>query len=69
MVALLGFISCQSQNITKSSTNSGAYDEISMKEGDKWDGRKYIGGTFKNVTTLKLAPEHTDHSFDIRYEG
>lgn len=45
------------------------YAEISVKEGGKWEGRKYIGGTFKNVQQLKLAPEHTDHSFDIRYEG
>lgn len=48
---------------------SKTYAEISVKEGGKWEGRKYIGGTFKNVQKLKLAPEHTDHSFDIRYEG
>jgi hypothetical protein len=46
------------------------YAEISAKTDGKWEGRKYIGGTtFKNVDRLKLAPEHTDHSFDIRYEG
>lgn len=45
------------------------YSEISVKEGGKWEGRKYIGGTFKNVKKLQLAAEHTDHSFDIRYEG
>jgi hypothetical protein len=49
--------------------NRKTYAEISVKEGGKWEGRKYIGGTFKNVEKLKLAPEHTDHSFDIRYEG
>ena len=48
---------------------SKTYAEVSVKEGGKWEGRKYIGGTFKNVQKLKLAPEHTDHSFDIRYEG
>jgi len=46
-----------------------SYAELSVKEGGKWEGRKYIGGAFKNVEKLKLAPEHTDHSFDIRYEG
>lgn len=46
-----------------------SYAELSVKEGGKWEGRKYIGGTFKNVDKLKLAKEHTDHSFDIRYEG
>ncbi|WP_264538021.1 DUF4861 domain-containing protein [Flavobacterium sp. N1736] len=46
------------------------YAEISAKTDGKWEGRKYIGGTvFKNVDRLKQAPEHTDHSFDIRYEG
>ncbi|MEO7975905.1 DUF4861 family protein [Flavobacterium sp.] len=46
------------------------YAEISAKTDGKWENRKYIGGTvFKNVNQLKLSPEHTDHSFDIRYEG
>lgn len=46
------------------------YAEISVKTDGKWEGRKYKGGTvFKNVERLKMAPEHTDHSFDIRYEG
>lgn len=46
------------------------YAEISAKTDGKWEGRKYKGGTvFKNVDRLKLASEHTDHSFDIRYEG
>jgi hypothetical protein len=53
----------------KTHNSRKAYAEISVKEGGKWEGRKYIGGTFKNVQKLKLAPEHTDHSFDIRYEG
>jgi len=66
---IIGLTSCQAQNKKNTTTNSGAYAEISVKEGGKWEGRKYIGGTFKNVQSLKLAPEHTDHSFDIRYEG
>lgn len=43
--------------------------EISVKEGGKWEARKYVGGTFKNVQKHKLVQAHTDHSFDIRYEG
>ena len=46
-----------------------AYAEISVKQDGKWEGQKYIGGNFKNVSSMKLAKEHTDHSFDIRYEG
>ncbi|MCB0494710.1 MAG: DUF4861 family protein [Cyclobacteriaceae bacterium] len=45
------------------------YAEIAAKEGGQWNGRKYEGGTFKNVDSLWLSPHHTDHSFDIRYEG
>lgn len=60
--------SCVAQE-KKMSNTAKTYAEISVKEGGKWEGRKYIGGTFKNVQKLKLAPEHTDHSFDIRYEG
>jgi hypothetical protein len=62
---LLGVLNSQAQKKNDAKT----YAEISVKEGGKWEGRKYIGGTFKNVEKLKLAPEHTDHSFDIRYEG
>lgn len=64
------FISCgYSQNKSSSPSSNSTLAEISVKEGGKWEGRKYIGGTFKNVEKLKLAKEHTDHSFDIRYEG
>ena len=43
--------------------------EISHKTGGKFVDRKYEGGTFTNVTSLVVPPEHTDHSFYIRYEG
>lgn len=65
---LLGSIvvSAQKYDIKTAKT----YAEISSKTDGKWEGRKYKGGTvFKNVDRLKAAPEHTDHSFDIRYEG
>ncbi len=43
--------------------------ELSHKVGGKWVERKYDGGSFKNVEHLRVPPEHTDHSFFIRYEG
>jgi hypothetical protein len=43
--------------------------EISVKVGGEWKDRKYIGGEFKNIKYLRVPPEHTDHSFYIRYEG
>ena len=65
---LVSLFSCKAQE-KQLATTSKTYAEISVKEGGKWEGRKYIGGTFKNIQQLKLAKEHTDHSFDIRYEG
>ncbi|MCQ4138732.1 DUF4861 family protein [Chryseobacterium sp. EO14] len=46
-----------------------SYAELAVKEGGKWDGDKYIGGTFKNVQELTIPESHTDHSTYIRYEG
>lgn len=52
--------------------------EISIKEDGVWEWVKkrngneqyeYIGGTWKNVNSLWVDEKHTDHSFDIRYEG
>ena len=51
------------------------YAEISMAEGGQWvDGprghKEYAGGThFKNVDSLIIPKEHTDHTWYIRYEG
>ncbi|NHN25820.1 DUF4861 domain-containing protein [Flavobacterium jejuense] len=45
------------------------YAELSIKEGGHWKGREYLEGTFKNVNSLKVPAEHTDHSWFIRYEG
>ena len=45
------------------------YAEISIKKGGVWEDRKYVGGTFKNVTEISLPKEHSDHSDYIRYEG
>ncbi|WP_300977302.1 DUF4861 family protein, partial [Flavobacterium sp.] len=69
LLACLALIGIYQVNAQTSNKKAKTYAEISVKEGGKWEGRKYIGGTFKNVQKLKLAPEHTDHSFDIRYEG
>lgn len=68
-VLILGISTCKAQKNYDIKT-AKTYAELSVKTDGKWEKRKYIGGTvFKNVDKLKLAPEHTDHSFDIRYEG
>ena len=52
--------------------------EISIKEGGEWkwvtkrngnEQYEYEGGDWKKVESLWVDPKHTDHSFDIRYEG
>jgi hypothetical protein len=43
--------------------------EISHKVGGAWEGREYFGGEFVNVNYFKPPPQHTDHSWYIRYEG
>ncbi len=66
---VLGFNTCLAQTNKSSSKDSKTYAEISMKEGGKWEGSKYIGGTFNNIQSLKIAPKQTDHLEIIRYEG
>jgi hypothetical protein len=58
----------------KDGEKSRAYKKRTQAElSHKFDGefvdRKYIGGNFKNVSYLKLPPDHIDHSGYIRYEG
>lgn len=52
--------------------------EMSIKEGGEWvwltknngnEQYEYKGGTWKNVSSIGVDEKHTDHSFDIRYEG
>jgi len=74
----------ESKNLTISAANvSRAFKpltqaELSVKEGGKWvwvtkSNKKqqweYQGGTWKNVREYTVPKQHTDHSFDIRYEG
>ena len=68
LALLVCHISANAQEKSTSKSNK-TYAEISVKEGGKWVGRKYEGGTFKNVTSLKVPKSHWDHSFFIRYEG
>lgn len=74
---LISVVACKNQDkkttvepeVVKEQEALKTYAEISIKEGGKWEGREYIGGTFKNVTEVKVPAEHTDHSWFIRYEG
>jgi len=78
VLILISVISCKNQNKKKEvdlveqttyEETAKTYAELSIKEGGHWEGREYIGGTFKNVDKLMVPIEHTDHSWFIRYEG
>ncbi len=46
---------------------NGFYEWVKKRNGN--EQYEYIGGTWKNVDSLWVDEKHTDHSFDIRYEG
>ncbi|WP_308991066.1 DUF4861 family protein [Mariniflexile litorale] len=82
-IALLCLFSCkekQSKTNTESiaseeKTDSKTYAELSIAQGGEWkDGprghKEYSAGTsFKNINSLQVPKEHTDHSWFLRYEG
>ena len=79
-IVFLSLFSCKEKQTNTSSESvtevtsertksSKTYAEVSIKEGGHWEGREYINGTFKNVDSLQVPKEHTDHSWFIRYEG
>ncbi|GGD23996.1 DUF4861 family protein [Flavobacterium orientale] len=70
ITTLFTLVSCNSSKVTTNQNEKQkTYAEISVKEGGKWNGKKYEGGTFKNINQLQVPENHTDHSFYIRYEG
>ncbi|MBP7506450.1 MAG: DUF4861 family protein [Prolixibacteraceae bacterium] len=46
-----------------------AHAELWKKTGGEWVDRKYIGGEFIEVDSVRLPDECTDHSFYLKYEG
>ncbi len=77
----LSLLACKEKQSGKDSESSEkiatpkTYAEISIAEGGEWvDGsrghKEFSGGTsFKNINSLQVPKEHTDHSWFIRYEG
>ena len=51
------------------SVGQRAQAEISIREGGHWSDGKYVGGTYRNVDSLVVPPEHGPGSGYIRYEG
>ncbi|RNL83080.1 DUF4861 domain-containing protein [Sinomicrobium pectinilyticum] len=85
VLSLLALISCKdkekkeekepgTEKVETVVSSKPVYAEISIKEGGQWqdgprDHKEYVGGTFKNVNSLEVPEEHTDHTWYIRYEG
>lgn len=66
------FARCQNQQVQKTQAYLG------IKDGGEWvwvtkeDGKQqyeYQGGEFRPVKELAVDEKHTDHSFDIQFEG
>jgi len=78
-IVLLALVACkQEKRNTQTGQGTAAkvapYAEISVKQGGQWqDGPRghmeYVGGSFQAVETLEIPPQHTDHTWYIRYEG
>ena len=82
-LVMFGFFACKEKASNSTSESDASeiknmpktYAELSVAEGGEWvDGsrghREYKGGTsFKNINSLQVPKEHTDHSWYIRYEG
>ena len=75
-IVILSIFSCKLNQTSKTlNTNLKTYAELSIAQGGEWiDGprghKEYNAGTsFKNVNSLQVPKEHTDHSWYIRYEG
>lgn len=68
-------ISVSSLDEAEAQTSQKTYAEISIAQGGDWiDGprghKEYNAGTsFKNIDSLNVPKEHTDHTWFIRYEG
>jgi len=51
------------------SAKKKTHAELSIKTGGQGKDRVYEGGSFTDVDELAVPPEHTDHSWFVRYEG
>jgi unsaturated rhamnogalacturonyl hydrolase len=46
-----------------------AHAEVSIKEGGAWQGKAYVGGTFRSVRQVTMPPQSSDHNEYLRFEG
>ncbi len=73
-LAILTFFACKTEvkkeeTSTTAATPATTYAELSIREGEDWEPKKFGGGAFMNVDSLQLPEGHSDHAYYIRYEG
>ncbi|WP_372772667.1 DUF4861 family protein [Mangrovibacterium sp.] len=82
-IACLAFVAmaCQSKKTKRNEPapeNHRTQAYLGIKEGGEWkwvtksngnEQWEYQGGVFKSVSSLHVSEKHTDHSFDIQFEG
>jgi len=56
-------VNCTTTENAAAGQSVKTYAELSVKERGQWNGKKYEGGTFRNVNELTLPSTHTDHSY------
>lgn len=56
-------------NGKKSEFKSCTYAELAIKKPTYFDGKKFRGTKFQNVTKIKVPSVHTDHDALFKYEG
>ncbi len=78
VVAILSFLIISSSLFSQNSGKNKTQAVLGIKDGGKWvwvtksSGKQqyeYQGGEFHPVKQLRVDPKHTDHSFDIQFEG
>ena len=78
LFALLVLIPISVAVFAQPSKNQKTQAYLGLKEGGEWkwvtkangnEQYEYQGGVFKPVQSLKVDEKHTDHSFDIQFEG
>ncbi|MCX7876473.1 MAG: DUF4861 domain-containing protein [Melioribacteraceae bacterium] len=62
-------ISLQWGKNKKSEFQHRTYAELAMKNPSNYDGKKFRGTKFENVTKIKVPSVHTDHDALFKYEG
>lgn len=74
-IIMISTVACTQSKLAEKNKTQAV---LGIKEGGKWvwvtksngnEQYEYQGGSFKQVSVFKVPEQHTDHSFDIQFEG